>query len=290
MKVTVVLSRDSSNNPLRGSFENRLAEMCCTKSGWDVRILPHIYHLPDGSEVWHALPTATDRWVFLSWLHPRPAAALLACHGHEMDSSRVFNMGAFQSAEDCYLAITEVLELTGDADGSTGGISEITSEVTDRWYPVIDRSRCIDCGHCLQFCIFTVYEYDAAHRVVAINPDNCKQGCPACSRVCPHGAIIFPLYAKDDAIAGAPGLFVMPDAAAAQKMHVIRDKTPCPVCGQIAAPSRMRRRSAAEDTCPACGCPQTINAEPASRLSQDAIDDIDLLINDLENLTRGDRD
>ena len=33
--------------------------------------------------------------------------------------------------------------------------------------------------------------------------DNCKKGCPACSRVCPEQAIMFPEY-KTPAIAGAP--------------------------------------------------------------------------------------
>src|SRR5207302_6046724 len=35
------------------------------------------------------------------------------------------------------------------------------------------------------------------------NQDNCKRGCPACSRVCPEHAIMFPDY-KTPAIAGAP--------------------------------------------------------------------------------------
>src|SRR5262249_33966256 len=35
------------------------------------------------------------------------------------------------------------------------------------------------------------------------NQDNCKRGCPACSRVCPEHAIMFPEY-KTPAIAGAP--------------------------------------------------------------------------------------
>jgi ferredoxin len=33
-------------------------------------------------------------------------------------------------------------------------------------------------------------------------PDNCRKGCPACSRVCPENAIIFPQH-KAPAIAGA---------------------------------------------------------------------------------------
>jgi len=34
-------------------------------------------------------------------------------------------------------------------------------------------------------------------------PDNCRQGCPACSRVCPENAIIFPQH-KTPTIAGSP--------------------------------------------------------------------------------------
>jgi ferredoxin len=40
-------------------------------------------------------------------------------------------------------------------------------------------------------------------RILVENQDNCKRGCPACSRVCPEHAIMFPDY-KTPAIAGAP--------------------------------------------------------------------------------------
>src|SRR5262249_38144994 len=72
-----------------------------------------------------------------------------------------------------------------------------------RWYPVIDYSRCTNCMECLDFCLFGVYGVDALDRLVVENQDNCKRGCPACSRVCPEQAIMFPDY-KTPAIAGAP--------------------------------------------------------------------------------------
>ena len=71
-----------------------------------------------------------------------------------------------------------------------------------RWYPVIDYNRCTNCLECLDFCLFGVYGVDALDRIVTENQDQCKKGCPACSRVCPQQAIIFPEY-KSAAIAGA---------------------------------------------------------------------------------------
>src|SRR5262249_1246647 len=72
-----------------------------------------------------------------------------------------------------------------------------------RWYPVIDYSRCTNCMECIAFCLFGVSGVDQLDRILVENQDNCKKGCPACSRVCPEHAIMFPDY-KTPAIAGAP--------------------------------------------------------------------------------------
>jgi NAD-dependent dihydropyrimidine dehydrogenase PreA subunit len=72
-----------------------------------------------------------------------------------------------------------------------------------RWYPVIDYGRCTNCLECLDFCLFGVYGVDSMERILVENQDSCKKGCPACSRVCPEQAIMFPEY-KSAAIAGAP--------------------------------------------------------------------------------------
>ncbi|MEM8681727.1 MAG: ferredoxin family protein [Planctomycetota bacterium] len=72
-----------------------------------------------------------------------------------------------------------------------------------RWYPVIDFSRCTNCMECIDFCLFGVYGVDAAETILVEQPDNCRKGCPACSRVCPENAIIFPQH-KTPGIAGAP--------------------------------------------------------------------------------------
>ncbi len=80
---------------------------------------------------------------------------------------------------------------------------QLLSPPERRWYPVIDYSRCTNCMECIDFCLFGVYGVDQNERILVENQDNCKRGCPACSRVCPEHAIIFPDY-KTPAIAGAP--------------------------------------------------------------------------------------
>ena len=62
------------------------------------------------------------------------------------------------------------------------------------WFPVIDYDRCTNCMQCLSFCLFGVYGADSAGHIQVQNQDNCKTNCPACSRVCPEAAIMFPKY------------------------------------------------------------------------------------------------
>ncbi|MFN0055179.1 MAG: ATP-binding protein [Planctomycetales bacterium] len=87
-----------------------------------------------------------------------------------------------------------VVPVNGAADSAEG--------VKRRWYPVIDYSRCTNCMECIDFCLFGVYGLDGAERILVEQQDNCKKGCPACSRVCPENAIIFPEH-KTPGIAGA---------------------------------------------------------------------------------------
>lgn len=61
------------------------------------------------------------------------------------------------------------------------------------WFPVIDYSRCTNCMQCLSFCLFEVYGVKDG-KIDVRNRDNCKTDCPACSRVCPEVAIMFPKY------------------------------------------------------------------------------------------------
>ncbi len=88
-----------------------------------------------------------------------------------------------------------------DASAS-GKVERIEEPAGRRWYPVIDYSRCTNCMECIDFCLFGVYGVDRIDTILVEQPDNCRKGCPACSRVCPENAIIFPQH-KTPAIAGS---------------------------------------------------------------------------------------
>lgn len=121
--------------------------------------------------------------------------------------------------------------LTGFGTSSVATIEEYPAR---RWYPVIDFSRCTNCMECIDFCLFGVYGIDKLETIVVEQADNCRKGCPACSRVCPQNAIIFPQH-KTPAIAGAPvdagglkidlsKLFGAPDAGEDAAAAAIRER------------------------------------------------------------------
>ena len=99
-------------------------------------------------------------------------------------------------------AVKRIMEFNGDKGGKPV-ISKISYEGDwPSWYPVIDYKRCTDCGQCADFCLFGVFERDGAVVKVA-NPESCKNNCPACARICPSTAIIFPKYKHGGAIGGS---------------------------------------------------------------------------------------
>ena len=91
-------------------------------------------------------------------------------------------------------------KISANAQSDQATVIEETTE--RRWYPVIDMSRCTNCMECIDFCLFGVYGIDQVDTILVEQPDNCRKGCPACSRVCPENAILFPQH-KTPAIAGS---------------------------------------------------------------------------------------
>ncbi len=93
----------------------------------------------------------------------------------------------------------------GHGPTADGHVNRIVEPAGRRWYPVIDYSRCTNCLECIDFCLFGVYGVDRIDTILVEQPDNCRKGCPACSRVCPENAIMFPQH-KTPVIAGSAEL------------------------------------------------------------------------------------
>nr|WP_320119786.1 hypothetical protein [uncultured Marinifilum sp.] len=89
-------------------------------------------------------------------------------------------------------------ELISKLESNTG-VEPLKIKYSDSWkpwYPVIDYDRCNACRKCLNFCLFGVYTVEDDGTVVVSESANCKDMCPACARVCPQNAIIFPKHAE----------------------------------------------------------------------------------------------
>ena len=94
--------------------------------------------------------------------------------------------------------VAEAPPEAGDTAALAASLAESAAASTPAtwkpWFPVIDYSRCTNCMQCLSFCLFDVYGVSADRQIQVQNQSNCKTDCPACSRVCPEVAIMFPKY------------------------------------------------------------------------------------------------
>jgi NAD-dependent dihydropyrimidine dehydrogenase PreA subunit len=127
--------------------------------------------------------------------HPRAVRWLLHAAGCDVDekSLKVFNL----RRTDAQQIIRQVLDEGIVADRGGDSRPGADDDAWPPWFPVIDYERCGNCKQCLNFCLFGVYELSADDRVTVANPRNCKNNCPACARICPDVAIIFPKLAEE---------------------------------------------------------------------------------------------
>jgi Pyruvate/2-oxoacid:ferredoxin oxidoreductase delta subunit len=88
----------------------------------------------------------------------------------------------------------DVLKITETVEAARAETNSVRHGEWKPWFPVIDYDRCTNCMQCLSFCLFGVYGVDPEQKIQVQNNDNCKTNCPACSRVCPEAAIMFPKY------------------------------------------------------------------------------------------------
>ena len=135
------------------------------------------------------------------------AGVIVACypraiHSH-LDRLGLQTPLALDIRTDSAAALLEQLDVSPDTPISGSDKEDFLAEIesfpiesgTDAWNPILDKERCIECGKCYDFCLFGVYTIEEK-RIRVTNPQNCKNNCPACARMCPEKAIIFPKYEK----------------------------------------------------------------------------------------------
>jgi NAD-dependent dihydropyrimidine dehydrogenase PreA subunit len=229
-RLTVVISKGQSRGPEKRGLESAIGQQASQIDGVEVLVIPHLYDLPKSSASLERLRECEGDLVVVSWIFPRAARWVLDRQGiagamsgdessppHESDSPRVTELYPRPNRRvDCIdlktiTDVEEVMRVIRDRVGVMtpvglpivgGRLHEIQETTGRRWYPVIDFDRCTNCMECVDFCLFGVYGLDGSETILVEQPDNCRKGCPACSRVCPENAIMFPQH-KAPAIAGA---------------------------------------------------------------------------------------
>jgi Pyruvate/2-oxoacid:ferredoxin oxidoreductase delta subunit len=151
---------------------------------------------------------AMRRDVLLQKLARASELIVIACHARAVRSLFAAAGAPLREAGVKLLDLrtrpaAEILAALPPADGGTRDAAQLAAELDARadakaaWFPVVDLARCTHCMQCRSFCLFGVYGKDADGKLEVQHPENCKPECPACARVCPELAIIFPRYKQE---------------------------------------------------------------------------------------------
>lgn len=127
---------------------------------------------------------ADDGTLTIIACHSRAVLGMLAAAGITLDESRLRLLDLRTMTTDSIISAI--------SDASPVDLPSTSDDNWRPWFPVIDYSRCSNCGQCMSFCLFGVYSRSTDGNVVVTNPRACKYNCPACARICPQVAIMFP--------------------------------------------------------------------------------------------------
>lgn len=305
-KVVVVLSKRRDDGSEQARLERRLLSELGRRPNVDLNVVPHLYDLAGDGPGMELLRSVSGDMIVLAWLYPRAAYWVLDANGVRGRPGQTASLpedGPGESAaappdrdgapertiwcldlrthdraesyvEEVMRIVAGVVEpasLVTEAvpPEAAVGASEVPEAAASRWYPVIDFGRCTNCLECLNFCLFGVYSVDDAEGILIEQPDACRDGCPACSRICPAGAIMFPEH-DDPGIAGDPEASLEGLKLDLSQLFGGADPLDMAAAERDRALAEKQRREADR--------PQTDSGRPAGK------DDLDDLVDELDDL------
>ena len=308
-RITVVLSKNRKSGTHEELLEEKLLRALASRRGVEPILIPHLYDLaPDGPAFERLRAVAGDLVVF-SWLYPRAAFWVLDANGIkgrlgsasflvpgdlEEPPSRpaqspqrtmwCLDLRTHNRPEPFLEQIERIATLTVEPPPESVRVDvgwpppQVLEAARARWYPVVDFGRCTNCLECLNFCLFGVYGLGPGNSILIEQPDACRPGCPACSRICPQGAIMFPQHA-DPAIAGDSNVSLQ--GRKLDLSQLLRGVDPA----QLAAVERLRalkEQQAKAAPGPPSHDPATEKDEPQKEDTQK--DDLDRLVDEVDRL------
>jgi len=239
MSLTIIISAGRSNESTRLTLRKNLVDELAGRTGIAVATMPHLYDLTADGPGTRYLQSVPGDMVVLASLYPRAAYWVLDANGikgrlgrtsffdeedaeaeptgsaegtAEMRDRKIWCLDT-RPHEDARTLLEEIERIVAGSigeppdasgDGEATGVEKpvCVEETTQyRWYPVVNYGRCANCLECMNFCLFGVFGVDESGQLMVEQPDACRDGCPACSRVCPSQAIMFP-HNNSPAVAG----------------------------------------------------------------------------------------
>ncbi|MDQ0291147.1 hypothetical protein [Oligosphaera ethanolica] len=177
-------------------------------AGHDIEVLDDLCHCAAKDAARLASLATADAVVAC---HPRAVRGLFARCGCAVPAQLLNARCDSPAAMATALGLGE-LPATATATVLPSSPAVVAADGWIAWYPVLDYGRCVNCGQCVDFCMFGVYTRDE-RGVHVTQPDACKTNCPACARMCPARAIMFPKITEEPINGAEPVGTAKPAAA-----------------------------------------------------------------------------